>query len=232
MNITAAIMLFSLFALIYNLIIEIFTILLRLTGLTYEKAHFQVISMLTSCGFTTQDSEAITSSKVRRRIAKLTIIFGYLFTVIIMSCVVNIFLSLSNSEIQDMWGAVIVGVISISLLLIFNRSRFVRKFIDKKIETIGKKIMFGKNVNQIVLIDIYEENVMAEISLAKLPEGLVDVKLKDSRLKEDYKIQLIILKRKGVSKSILNGEEILEQDDIIVVFGNYTNIKLLFTTKV
>ncbi len=229
MNITSALMLFFVLALAYMLIIEIFTILFRLTGLTYDKSNFQVISMLTNSGFTTQDSEAITSSRVRRKIAKLTIIFGYLFTVIIMSSVVNVFLSLSNSEVQDMWTSAIVVACALGLILMFNRSNFVKNLIDKAIQTVGKKIMFGKNSNPIVLLDVFDDNVMAEISLEKIPHGFENVMLKDSGLKEVHKIQIILIKRNSETKSILKGEDILQKDDIIVVFGNHKRIKALFS---
>ncbi len=228
MSITSALMLFFVFALIYTLIVEVFTILFRLTGLSYDKAQFQVISMLTNSGFTTQDSETITSSKVRRKIAKFTIIFGYLFTVIIMSCVVNIFLSLSNSEISDMWSSAVVVCCFCGLFIVSTRSRGVKKFVDKKIKKFGKKLMYGKAINQIILLDIYDDGVMAEVSLASMPEGLENVKLKDSGLKEHHKIQLILIKRDDKTKSILNGEETLQKDDIVVVFGEHSNIKALF----
>ncbi len=228
MNITSALILFIFLALVYVSIIEIFTILFRLTGLTYDKAHFQVISMLTNSGFTTQDSEAITSSKVRRKLAKLTIIFGYLFTVIIMSSVVNIFLSLSNSEMENIWSSLIVIMFAIWAIYSINRFKKVRVFFDRHIEKIGNKIMFGENSNPIVLLDIYGDNVMAEISLSKIPPVLDNVKLKNSGLKEKFKIQLILIKRDEKTLSILNGEEHLKQDDIVVVFGNYKNIRQLF----
>ncbi len=229
MNITSALMLFFVLALVYMLIIEIFTILFRLTGLTYDKAHFQVISMLTNSGFTTQDSEAITSSRVRRKIAKLTIIFGYLFTVIIMSSVVNVFMSLSNSEVQDMWSSALVIACSIGLILMMNRSKLVKQLIDRSIAKIGKKMMFGKNSNPIVLLDIFGDNVMAEISLEKIPHGFDNVMLKDSGLKEKHKVQIILIKRNTETKSILKGEDMLQKNDIIVVFGDHKRIKSLFS---
>ncbi len=230
MNITAALMLFFLLALIYILIIEVFTILFRLTGLTYDKAHFQVISMLTNSGFTTIDSEAITSSKIRRKIAKLTIIFGYLFTVIIMSSVVNIFLSLSNSELSHMWSSAIVVFIAAALLLIINNSNFVKKYVDYYIGKVGKKMMYGNQSNPIILLDIYGDNVMAEIGLTQVPPELESVMLKNSGLKEKYKIQLILIKRDGKTKSILSGDETFKTNDVLVVFGDYKNIKDLFHT--
>ncbi len=232
MNITSALLLFSVFALIYLLIVEIFTILFRLTGLTYDKAQFQVISMLTNSGFTTQDSEAITSSRIRRRIAKFTIMFGYLFTVIIMSCVVNIFLSLSHSELQDMWTSALVICCLFVLLIMFYRSNFMKKLLDDKIEKVGKRLMFGKNTNPIILLDIFGESVMAEISLEQIPKSLENVKLKYSGLKETHRIQLILVKRNNETKSIINGEEILMQGDVIVVFGNHHNIRTLFNSGI
>ena len=83
MNLTGAFILFGIFIFGYMAIAEVFTVLFRLTGLTREKARFQVISMLTNSGYTTSESELITQSKVRRRLARLTMLFGYSFTVTI-----------------------------------------------------------------------------------------------------------------------------------------------------
>ncbi len=228
MTITYALLLFFLFILIYLLIIEIFTVLFRLTGLTYDKANFQVISMLTNCGFTTQESEAITTFPVRRKLAKLTVIFGYLFTVIIMSSIVNIFFSLSNSEVANMWQSILITFLSVGLITVLIRSRAIRCFFDARIEAIGNRIMFGDGSNAIVLLDMFGENAMCEINLTKLPLQFEGVLLKDSELKEKYKIQLILIKREGKTLSILDGEDYLLTNDIIVVFGNYNNIKALF----
>ncbi len=228
MSITSALMLFFVLAFVYILIIEVFTVLFRLTGLTADKAHFQVISMLTNCGFTTLDSEAIVTSRIRRRIAQVTIIFGYLTTVVFMSSVVNIFLSLSRSEIADMGPSIVVVCISILLIMLITHSSFVKKNVDRAIASVGRKIMFGKDVNAIVVLDVFEDNVMAEINLSTLPLEMKNIMLMDSGLKETYKIQLILIKRDGETMSIIKGTDILQKDDIIVVFGSLKNIKLLF----
>ena len=79
-----ALVLFVIFVIIYVVISDIITVFFRLTGLTEENARFQVISLLTNSGFTTRESEAIVSSKVRRRLARATMLFGYAFTVTIV----------------------------------------------------------------------------------------------------------------------------------------------------
>ncbi len=228
MSFTYSLVLFFVFILIYLLIIEIFTVLFRLTGMTYDKAHLQVISMLTSCGFTTQESEGITMFRTRRKLAKLTIVFGYLFTVVIMSSVINVFLSLNQVDVANMWQSVVVILVSVGLITISIRVRAVRHFLDARIEILGNRIMFGDSSNAIVLLDMYGKNAMCEISLSNLPTQFHSVPLKNSGLKERYKIQLILIKRNGVTLSIMNGEDVLLPNDTIVVFGDYTNIKALF----
>ena len=72
MNIYMAFSLFSLIVLLYWVITELFGIFFRFTGLPDEKARFQVISLLTGCGFTTRESEMILSNRPRRRLARIT----------------------------------------------------------------------------------------------------------------------------------------------------------------
>ena len=79
MSLYAASSLFALMILIYWVISEVFTVLFRFTGLPDERARFQVISLLTGCGFTTRESEMILSSRSRRRLARITMLFGYVF---------------------------------------------------------------------------------------------------------------------------------------------------------
>ena len=71
MNISLAFSLFLLIILLYFVMSEFFTALFRFTGLPNEKARFQVISLLTGCGYTTRESEMILSSRSRRRLAMI-----------------------------------------------------------------------------------------------------------------------------------------------------------------
>ena len=96
---------FVLLIIFYILIADIITIFFRLTGMTEERARFQVISLLTNSGFTTQESEAVVTSKIRRRLARATMLFGYAFTVTILSTTVNVFMTMSDSEL----GAILVA---------------------------------------------------------------------------------------------------------------------------
>lgn len=72
---------FSMIILIYWIIAEFFTILFRFTGVPDEKARFQVVSLLTGCGYTTRESELFVSTKSRRRLARIIMMFGFVFNI-------------------------------------------------------------------------------------------------------------------------------------------------------
>ena len=108
MNVYMALFLFSLIILIYWVITELFTILFRFTGLPDERARFQVISLLTGCGYTTRESEMFLSNRRRRRLARITMLFGYVFNITIVSAFVNVFLSLKMSQVEHITGGILI----------------------------------------------------------------------------------------------------------------------------
>ena len=107
MNIYMALSLFSLIILLYWVITELFTILFRFTGLPDEKARFQVISLLTGCGYTTKESEMLLSTRQRRGLARATMLFGYVFNITIVTALINVFLSLKQSRSDFYFGILI-----------------------------------------------------------------------------------------------------------------------------
>ncbi len=79
----------TVFIAVFTLVVEIFTTVFMLTGLSHTKSKFQVISMLTSTGFTTKESEVIMLDPIRRRYAQILIVFGYCASVTIVSMLVS-----------------------------------------------------------------------------------------------------------------------------------------------
>ena len=109
MSIYIASSLFALIILVYWVISELFTMLFRFTGLPDERARFQVVSLLTGCGFTTRESELILTTRSRRRLARITMLFGYVFNITIVSAFVNVFLSLKLVQVENYIGAVLIN---------------------------------------------------------------------------------------------------------------------------
>lgn len=228
MTVWGALLLFSVFIIMYIIIIEVFTVLFRLTGLTEEKAKLQVISMLTNSGFTTVESEVVLTSKRRRNLTRVTILFGYSFTVTIVSIIVNVFLALNQSEMDNLLISAIIMFGLFIFLYMLTRLKWIKKSFDGLIEKLGNRLMFGKGSNPLVLMDTYGDNAMAEIKLTNLPKILDGVSLSKSPLKEKYRIQILLIKRENEPMDTPDGSTVILKDDIVIVFGPYKSIREVF----
>lgn len=227
-----AILAFFSLMLTYLLICEIFTILFRLTGLTEETARFQVISMLTTCGFTTVESELITSSRKRRKLAFVTILFGYIFSVTIVSMVINFFMRLTDGNVFHLIVKVLIAIIALIIIwYALLKVNFVKNNFDRFISKIGIKAMFKNQHNPIMILGVFKTEVIAEVTITNLPEELSQVQLKNSNIRLNYTLQILtIIKNEDVSIGV-TGESILENGDKIIIFGTLKNIKKLFVKE-
>ena len=225
---TGSLILFVLFIIVYIVISDIITVFFRLTGLTEEKARFQVISLLTNSGFTTRESEAVVSSKIRRRLARATMLFGYAFTVTIVSTTVNFFMTIDGAELRSM---VILLPFLLGVLLLFHmmrRSVHLKTKFDGIIESIGSRIMFGRNSNPVVLVEEYGGMVAAHIYVQKVPDMLKGIPLKDSEIMSRYNINVMMVKTKNGEARQATADTVLQPNDIIMVLGKRKAIKEVF----
>ena len=220
--------LFVLFIIIYIIISDIITVFFRLTGLTEEKARFQVVSLLTNSGFTTRESESVVSSRIRRRLARATMLFGYIFTITIVSTTVNFFMSLSKNEIESV---LFILPIVLTLALCFHyihRSHFFKTMFDSWIERLGNRIMFGIYSNPVVLVEDYGDMVVAQIYLHQVPHVLEGVPLSESVLMSKYNIMVMMVKNKNGEALQANADTVLKSEDIIMVLGKRKNVREVF----
>lgn len=218
----AAVIGLFIFMFIYLLICEIFTVLFRLTGVNESIARFQVISMLTSTGYTTFESELITKHKRRRSLAFITILFGYLFTATIISMVMNVISSIVHKV--HILELIFQGSLAICLVaaiwLAFLRTKLVKRFFDKTISSFALKYIFNREINPILIEAVLEnEELVVDIQVTTILEKFKDVKIKDFRVVHG----LIILHGPE------DREGVISVGDTLIVFGTMEKIKAVFT---
>ncbi len=215
---------FVIFTVIFIAVIEVFTILFQLTGLSKSKARFQVISILTGTGFTTKESELITSSKIRRTFAQIIMIFGFTSTATVVTILVNFISSIRDTTLFDL----LFLVASFLGIYIFLRLSKTSKKLDKIIEKTANRLLFGKDSNIIVVKDSYDNNVVvAEVSINKMPEGLKDKTLENSKISNEGIIILAIVRGER-SITNANKDTILKIGDTITLFGPLYTINNIF----
>ena len=221
----SAVIVFNVLIFIYQIIIEVFSAIFRIEGIQIDKARFQVISILTGTGFTTNESELILSIKKKKKITQIMILLSYLFNISIVSTIVNIFISGNDTSLKELLICILLTVINIILLVCLNKSTKIRKLFDNIIIKIDNKRKY-KKINPIAIYDYYGNKVIAEINITNLNKKIKD--LNNEILKNKYNIDLLVIKRNGNIISELEKNINLKNKDVILVFGNIKTIKKLF----
>ena len=225
---TASLILFALFIIVYIVISDIITIFFRLTGMTEEKARFQVISLLTNSGFTTRESEAVVSNKIRRRLARATMLFGYAFTVTIVSTTVNFFMTLGKGELDSLLVLIPILLLILAAFHLIRRSVYFKTKFDTWIERIGNRLMFGPDANPIVLLEDYGDRVVAHIYLQQVPKILKGIPLRDSEIMARHNIMVMMVKKPSGEASQASADTVLMPNDVIMVLGRRKDILEVF----
>ncbi len=231
MTLFLASLLFSVIVLIYWIILELFTLMFRITGLPDDKARFQVLSILTGAGFTTRESESIVSSRMRRRLAQGTMLFGYVFNVTIVSALVNVFFSLKSAQVDTVFLGLAVPLVIAALVIHLIRTRAVRKRIDRILGRVAGRIMKQNKVNTILLMDYIGNDSIANVILKEVPESLKEKTLAESGLKTEHNILIMLIERDGIKPEKARAETVFKPGDTLTVFGQYREISRVFQAE-
>ena len=225
MNIYIALSLFSLMILLYWVITELFAILFRFTGLPDEKARFQVISLLTGCGFTTKESEMIISSRPRRRLARVTMLFGYVFNITIVSAFINVFFSMNLGQIGQNLLGMLIPLAAVAIIFVFMRVPSVRAWGDGLLEKLADRLVGQTDSsNTVMLLDYIGTESIALVTLNDIPEEYRGVPLAQTGLKTDTGILVMLVERPGEKAVPAGADTVFAVGDKLTVFGNYALI--------
>lgn len=225
-NLLAALVVFNILILLYQIMIEVFSAIFRIDGVQIDKARFQIISILTGTGFTTNESEIMLATRKRRKITQIMILFSYIFNISIVSTIVNLFISTSNTSLTELIIGVVLTVINITLLIGLNKSTKIRRIFDNLVLRIGKRKKKRK-INPISIYDYYGNKVIAEVRIIEMHDKITDLNI--VKLKKDYNIQLLVVKRGSLIISDIDEIIKIQDNDVLLVFGNYKVIRNLFS---
>ncbi len=231
MNIFLAFSLFSLIILLYWVISELFTIFFRFTGLPEERARFQVISLLTGCGFTTKESEMVLTSRARRRLARITMLFGYVFNITIVSAFVNVFFSLKMAQVENYLLVVLIPLGAVAIIFIFMRVPVVRSWGEGLLERLADRMIRGETGNSVVPLDYIGKDSIALVTLRHIPEEYRDVPLARTGLRADTGILVMLVESSSGKASAAGADTVFHVGDKLTVFGDYAVICRTFHAR-
>lgn len=240
MNIWLAISLILAVVTFYLLALEIFSVAFKLTGLSTVKIKFQVASLFTGTGFTTSESELITSDDRRRKIAKACMFTGHIFSVAFMGLIINFFVSAGNqgfiiSEYQTYteWYFIFLYVTSaLFVTMLFLKIPPINKRFQKFLERIAiNTSKNSRNTNFLTVIDLQGKHAIAEVVLNKIPTFAVDTPLNEMELTKNYSVNVLSIKR-GKRIIDVTKDTMFRKGDVLIVFGLINDIKQAFINSV
>ena len=232
MNAYLALLLFSFMILIYWVIIELFTLFFRLTGLPAEKSRFQVISLLTGTGFTTRESEIIMNNRQRRRLARITMLFGYVFNVTIVSAFINVFLSMSVAQVETRFLGFLIPLATVALIFVFMRVPKVHAWGDHQLRRLADRI-FNRHetFNAVMLVDNIGSESIVQVTLRHIPEEYEGRTLAETRLRAETGILVMLVERGGGKPIAAQADTVFQIGDKLTVFGDYQAICKTFQAR-
>lgn len=230
MNVIFAFSLFSLIILIYWIIAEFFTVLFRFTGVPDEKARFQVVSLLTGSGYTTHESELFVSTKARRRLARMIMLFGYVFNVTFISALINVFISYKSAgqSFAHVIGAML-PLLAVAIIFLFMRIPRVHTWGENMLELLVGKLMKTGHENAAFLLDYIGDDSIVQVVLKKVPDEFVGRPLSQTGLRANHNILVMLVDRgKAVPAT---ADTVFQPGDKLTVFGGYKAICAVFKAQ-
>ncbi len=232
MDIYLALLLFSFIILLYWVITELFTFFFRLTGLPSEKARFQVISLLTGTGFTTRESEIILSSRRRRRLARVTMLFGYVFNITIVSAFINVFISMKLTQVQHQFLVLLIPLGTLALIFICMRVPKIHAWGDNLLMRAADRVFDRQETfNAIMLIDNIGSESIAQVTLRHIPDEYSGRTLAETQLRAETGILVMLVERNGEKPAPAQADTVFETGDQLTVFGDYHAICKAFHAR-
>ena len=241
MNIIFAIALVLSVSAVYMLVIEAFSVAFKLTGMATKKIKFQVASLFTGTGFTTNESELIVNDDRRRRIAVTCMYTSHIFSVLIMGLLINLVMSVATSiankpsitaETFTSWYAYVfyVSFVLFLAVVIVKIPPVNRRFLVFLEKVALKMSRNNRKTNILTVIDIYGKNAIAEVLLNKVPEFAKDTPLFELQLTKKYVLNILSIKR-GKRTLEVSKDTMFAEGDVVVVFGLVNDIKEVFVNN-
>ena len=165
------------------------------------------------------------SSRARRRLARVTMLFGYVFNITIVSAFINVFLSLKVSQLQNFFLGILIPLAAVAVIFVFIRVPKVRAWGDHYLQKLADKLMDrGETFNTILLIDYIGTDSIAQVTLKHIPEQYLGIPLSEMGLRAETGLLVMLVERPGHKAEVAGANTVFHVGDRLTIFGNYSII--------
>ncbi|AIY82620.1 MAG: TrkA C-terminal domain-containing protein [Clostridium baratii] len=210
---------FLMFGTIFIVVVNICSILLRLTGMPIKKARFQVVSLLTSTGFTTRESEMVVQHPVRRKIASWLMIVSYVST----ATFISFFVTMISDTVTGIGFFVVIAAL-VTTNFVLRRTKTIER-LELKLENVVLKSKIWEKLNSenLTLITNTKGYGIYQIYLPKNSK-IIGKSILESGLK-DLEIEVLNIDKGDKFIKFASPDYVFEVFDRVTVYGNLKNIR-------
>jgi hypothetical protein len=209
--------------LIVLLVIEIAVVLMRSTGLEKAVSRFQVVSLMTSTGFTTKESELILGHPVRRRIGIFLILFGVFSFAVIISSISSILVPNFKIHYLAMISA------GLAILLVTVRLPWVQELLSRRFhKPLENKFELHELPIDVVLLQ-EESDAFVDIPIGE-DSSLIGQTLQ-TFCGPEFDVNVLLIKRGAVHVRLKRNETPLEAGDVLYVYGSKSDVERHFAKE-
>jgi hypothetical protein len=200
------------------LLVEILSVVLKMTGLDLNKARFQVISILTHTGFTTRESELIAQHSTRRKIASWLMIVSYVAQITIITLSVNI---LTQNEKQLLPLGILLFACLV-FIIVLTRTRYIYSKFNRLVEKMFSRRLKKQRKSIDKILKVSPGYGVFEFVLDD-DNPYCNLKLSDAKLSH---LQVHILKVERGARTIdfPDADFVLQQGDKLVLYGKTDSV--------
>lgn len=204
-----------------GLVIEVTVLLFSMTGLKRTIARFQVISMLTGTGFTTDESSLIIDHPIRRRISAAVILFGYFSLAVIISAIAALLVNNLRFRLLTIVIAFLIAIIATF------RNRKVFNYFKRRFEHEMDEQFNLEDLPMKTALALEEQDTVEILHIAE-ESGYLGRKCNELILEEDDLNLLFIQRGDLILRKALQSET-LQLGDKLMIFGNRKRIQEKFS---
>jgi len=200
-------------------IIRVATSALVMTGMAHESARFQARSAFLGVGFTTAEAESVVSHPVRRRIVIWLMWLGNVGVVSVLGGLVISFGGGDGSTLERL-GIMLGGL---GLLALIGRSRIVERATERVIQRMLQRFA-GLDVRDYAgLLHVKGGWTIDELKV-EAGDWIAGRNLSELDLRDEGILVLGIERADGLYIGTPHGDDIVEADDTLVLYGRRQRI--------
>ncbi len=198
------------------LVTRIGAMALMLTGISREMARFQARSAFSGVGYTTTESESITTHPVRRQIVMVLMLLG---NIGIAAGVATMMVSLmKTTEAENWWWNVGMLTLGLVVLWIAGSSRWVERNLNRAIAYGLTRWGRLEVRDYVALLQLRDGYAVTELLVERL-DWLANKTLVDLRLPTEGVLVLGIQRADGSYLGAPTAETLIEVGDTVVLYG-------------